>query len=208
MFWEDFGMSQLVKGTCIWVKASVQYMIQNHKLWDALVQQSKESLFQGTGMASLKIKGNNFQNMHYTTQLQPSFNRSVYGHQLHFRKTLVDLLSVFRRAESTRNQRELRSKSASMCLAYCEERGSTRQAQVQELHRPTVICWALWWCAVNSCAFQTDFIWLIILICESGPLELLVSAEGQILTQSWFNLIGDMLGFKHWHLTKALSDST
>lgn len=139
MFWEDFGMSQLVKGTCIWVKASVQYMIQNHKLWDALVQQSKESLFQGTGMASLKIKGNNFQNMHYTTQLQPSFNRSVYGHQLHFRKTLVDLLSVFRRAESTRNQRELRSKSASMCLAYCEERGSTRQAQVQELHRPTVM---------------------------------------------------------------------
>lgn len=54
-------MSRLVKGTCICVKASVHYMTQNHKLQDALAQQSKEPPFQGTGTASLKIKRNNFQ---------------------------------------------------------------------------------------------------------------------------------------------------
>lgn len=32
MFWGGSEMSQLVKGTCIWVKASAQYMTQNHKL--------------------------------------------------------------------------------------------------------------------------------------------------------------------------------
>lgn len=61
MFWGGFRMSRLVKGTCICVKASVHYMTQNHKLQDALAQQSKEPPFQGTGTASLKIKRNNFQ---------------------------------------------------------------------------------------------------------------------------------------------------
>lgn len=134
---------------------------------------------------------------------------SFYGHRLHFKKALVNLLSVFRKAESTRNQRELRCKSASICLACCEDKGSTRQVQMQELHTgphwnaehcDDVLCtgvlFTLIWCVFHS------------LISESGLLVFLVSVEAQILTQSWFNLIGDVLGFKHWHLTNAFSDST
>jgi len=81
---------------------------------------------------------------------------------------------------------------ASICLAYCEEKGSTSQAWTQELRTgPQLVCWALW-CFSHWCDFHS-------LITESGLLWFLVSVEAQILTRSWFKLLDN------WHAGLASS---
>lgn len=53
-------MTQLAKGTCISVEASVQHRTQNHKLQYGLVQQSKEPLVQWNRYGSTENKNKSF----------------------------------------------------------------------------------------------------------------------------------------------------
>lgn len=96
----------------------------------------------------------------------------------------------------------------SICLACCGVKSTSSQAEMQELHTgphpravpcDDVLCtgglFILMWCDFHS------------LISECGLWGFLVSAEAQILTWSWFNLLDNWHAglASNWHLTISFS---